>query len=222
MSRMCFPLDLLFPQKCPFCQKILNDPESPVCPACQPTLPWLTGQAAHRKPEFVTLCVSPLAYQGAVPKAIHRYKFKHVRACARPFGLLVTQCIQDHLLGQFDLITWAPISKKRLQERGYDQAEKLAREAGNRLDIPVLATLRKVRHTSPQSDLTSKAARKANALNAYAVLPGADLAGKRVLLIDDVVTSSSTLSECARMLRMSGAAQVVAATLAQAGKQEEN
>ena len=89
-------------------------------------------------------------------------------------------------------------------------------DAAERLKLPAAATLVKARHTRPQSGLDSAEARRANALGAYALLPGVDVAGKRVLLADDVVTSGATLSECARTLLEAGAAEVWCVTLAQA------
>lgn len=209
-------LDLLFPPKCPFCQSILETPADPVCPACQKSLPWLVGRAGERKVDFTQGCCSPLAYRGAVREAIHRYKFSGVRAYARPFGLLMAQCVQDRPEMAADLVTWAPLSRKRRRERGYDQGELLARAMAKRLGLPAVPTLVKARHTQPQSGLDSAEARRANALGAYALLPGADVGGRHVLLADDVVTSGATLSECARTLLEAGAAEVWCVTLAQA------
>ena len=209
-------LDLLFPPKCPFCQSILETPADPVCPACKKSLPWLVGRAGERKVDFTQGCCSPLAYRGAVREAIHRYKFSGVRAYARPFGLLMAQCVQDRPEMAADLVTWAPLSRKRRRERGYDQGELLARAMAKRLGLPAVPTLVKARHTQPQSGLDSAEARRANALGAYALLPGADVAGRHVLLADDVVTSGATLSECARTLLEAGAAEVWCVTLAQA------
>lgn len=209
-------LDLLFPPKCPFCQSILETPADPVCPACQKSLPWLVGRAGERKVDFTQGCCSPLAYRGAVREAIHRYKFSGVRAYARPFGLLMAQCVQDRPEMAADLVTWAPLSRKRRRERGYDQGELLARAMAKRLGLPAVPTLVKARHTQPQSGLDSAEARRANALGAYALLPGADVAGRHVLLADDVVTSGATLSECARTLLEAGAECVWCVTLAQA------
>ena len=209
-------LDLLFPPKCPFCQSILETPADPVCPACQKSLPWLVGRAGERKVDFTQGCCSPLAYRGAVREAIHRYKFSGVRAYARPFGLLMAQCVQDRPEMAADLVTWAPLSRKRRRERGYDQGELLARAMAKRLGLPAVPTLVKARHTQPQSGLDSAEARRANALGAYALLPGSDVAGRHVLLADDVVTSGATLSECARTLLEAGAAEVWCVTLAQA------
>ena len=87
---------------------------------------------------------------------------------------------------------------------------------GEELNLPVLPALEKIRHNQTQSDLDSEGARRANALGAYAVLPEAGVEGKRVLLVDDVVTSGATLSECARVLRQAGAVKVYGLTLARA------
>ena len=209
-------LDLLFPPKCPYCQQILEDPRATVCLDCQPRLPWLEGKAGERRIDFADGCFSPLAYRDAVPGAVHRYKFSRVRALGKPLAALMAQCLSDRLPEGADLITWAPLSKKRLRERGFDQAELLAREVGRLLSIPAAPALEKTRNTSPQSELEEESARRANARGAYALLPGTDLSGKRVVLADDVVTSGSTLGECAALLRQAGAAEVWCLTLAQA------
>ena len=209
-------LDLVFPPKCPFCQKILEDPRAPVCPVCQPGLPWLEGKAAERRVDFADRCFSPLAYRDAVPGAVHRYKFSRVRALGKPFALLMAQCLEERLPQGAGLICWAPLARKRLRERGFDQAELLAREVGRLLSIPAGPVLEKVRNTAPQSELEEEGARRANARGAYALRSGADLTGRRVVLVDDVVTSGSTLSECAALLRQGGAEGVYCLTLAQA------
>ena len=209
-------LDLLFPRKCPFCQKILEDQRAPVCPACRAGLPWLTGEEAWRALKGAGGCLSPLAYRDRVPDAVQRFKFSGARSYAGPFGALMAQCAQDGLEELPDLVAWAPLSRKRLRERGYDQAELLARRVGELLGLPVVPLLKKSRHTPPQSGLEEAGQRRANALGAYELLPGNRGAGRRVLLVDDVVTSGSTLSECARTLRQGGAERVDCLTLAQA------
>jgi ComF family protein len=167
--------------------------------------------------DFADGCISPLAYRGAVPGAVQRYKFLGASAYHESFGLLVAQCIQDHLPEEVDELTWAPLSRKRLRERGYDQAQRLARQAGRTLNLPVFPTLEKVRHTKPQSGLEDEESRKANALGAYRLRPDAAVEGKRLVLVDDVVTSGATLCECARCLKQGGAAKVWCVTLARAG-----
>ena len=210
-------LDLLFPPKCPFCQRLLHDPRAPLCPNCQASLPWLTGRAGERRVDFTQGCWSPLAYQAQVREAVQRYKFAPAPAYGRPFGLLMAQCARDQGV-EAELVTWAPLSKKRRRKRGFDQGELLARTVGECLALPVLPLREKSRHTVPQSSLPDGAARRANALGAYSLLPGGRIEGGRVLLVDDVVTSGATLSECARLLCQGGAKQVLCLTLAQAGE----
>ena len=208
--------DLVFPVKCPFCRGILEDSGDILCPDCQKTLPWLLGREAERKVDFSAGCLSPLGYRDQVPGTVHRYKFAGLRSYGVPFGTLLTQCARDHLTTLPDAVTWAPLSRRRLRERGYDQAQLLAQRVGEGLSLPLLPTLVKCRDTGPQSDLQESAARRANALNAYELLPGADVKGKCLLLVDDVVTSGATLGECARVLTMAGAKEVRCLTLAQA------
>lgn len=209
-------LDLLFPPKCAFCRKLLGRGERGMCAKCQASLPWLTGSAAEQRGEFYKLCVSPLRYQGEVRASIHRYKFKGGQGYAGLYGALVAQCVKDHLEGEYDLITWAPLSDERKRERGYDQAFLLAQAAALELDAAAVELLRKRRHTDAQSGVKGEAQRRANVLGAYEVVDGELAEGKRILLIDDVVTTGATLSECARTLRTAGAKEVVCATLAQA------
>lgn len=207
-------LDLLFPPKCPFCGRLLEKGEL-LCPGCQRDLPWLAGRAAETKVELTKGCVSALRYEDKVRSGIRGYKFSGRSARSIPFGVLVVQAVRDHGLSA-DLVSWPSLSKKRLRKRGYDQAELLAREVGERLGLPVLRTLDKQERTA-QSGIEGEAARRANLLGAYTALDPEGFRGKSVLLIDDVVTTGATLSECAKTLRLAGAAEVVCATLAKAG-----
>lgn len=209
-------LDLLFPPKCVFCGKLLPTGATYLCPRCQKELPWLEGVAAEQTGEFFSLCVSPLRYQDKVRDSIHRYKFQGRRGYHKAYGMLVAQCVHDHLAGKYDLITWVPLSSQRRKERGYDQAFLLASAAALELGDVAVETLRKSRDNTPQSGLEGEAERRANVLGAYQPVDPQLVAGKRVLLIDDVVTTGSTLSECARMLRTMGASDVVCASLARA------
>ena len=184
-------LDLLFPPRCAFCRALLRRGESGLCQRCQRELPWISGPAAEQKPEFVSLCASPLWYEGAVRASFHRFKFKGRSGYAQVYGRLTAQCVRDHLSGRYDLITWVPLSPERLKKRGYDQAMLLA-----------CAT--------------------ALELGAYQAADPELVAGRRVLLIDDVITTGATISECARTLRTAGAADVLCATLARTpGPQKE-
>lgn len=212
-------LELLFPTKCPFCGKLLKRGQALLCPDCQRDLPW--AQGTQKKVEFVSRCVSPLWYRDQVRLSHHRYKFRGVQAYAVPYAKLMAQCVGNCLQGEFDMITWVPLSPLRRWRRGYDQARLLAERLGEELDMPCEPLLRKVRNTRAQSGLKGESRRRANVLGAYAPCRTARPEGRRILLVDDVVTTGSTLSECARMLLTAGAAQVVCVTLAMAGGAEE-
>ena len=211
-----FILDILFPPRCVFCGKILKTGEVGLCDHCQLNLPWLGGQAAEQKFEFISLCASPLQYCDDVRNSIHRYKFSDRNGYAKCYGKLVAQCIEDHLSGKYDIITWVPLSARSLKKRGYDQAMLLAMAAALELNDVAVETLRKKHHTNAQSSLKEDSERRANVLGAYEVVDSVLIEGKRVLLIDDVVTTGSTMSECARVLLTHGAADVVSASLCRA------
>lgn len=217
MKVMTQVLDLLFPPKCPFCSRVLDEPRAPLCPKCQPVLPWLDHKDSFRKVDFTSGCWSALEYRDEVRKAVHHYKFTPIRAKGGPLGQLMAQCVLDHPEIRPDVITWAPLSRKRLRERGFDQAEELARSAGRELKIPVLPLLVKARDTGRQSDLVQAEQRRANVLGVYALCPNVSVQGRRILLVDDVVTSGATLSACAKVLVGAGAEKVWCVTLAQAG-----
>ncbi len=207
-------LDLLFPPRCPFCRKALE--AEAICPDCQEGLPWLTGPSAQRKLEHVTLCASALRYQGLVKACIRRYKFRRRQGYARILGPLTAQCAHDHLPQDFDLISWPSLSPKSLRNRGFDQAQLLAAAVARDRGMEATALFKKRNSTGQQSLLKGYAQRKANVLGAYSLLDPKAVAGKRVLLVDDVVTTGATLSECARVLLTAGAKEVFAVTLASA------
>ncbi len=215
---MSFPeaiLDLLYPPKCPFCGKLLEKGQL-LCPECQNGLPWLTGTVGERKIELTGGCVSVAEYDERVKKGVHAFKFHGRSARSVAFGLLIAQCVKDHDLTA-DLVSWPPLSKKRLRERGYDQARLLAEKVGRELRLPTVQTLRK-EHRPAQSGLEGREDRRANLLGAYTAVNIETFRGKRVLLVDDVLTTGATLGECAKTLRLAGAEAVVCATLAKAEK----
>ena len=207
-------LDLLFPPKCVFCGKVLSGGERGFCARCQKELPWLTGEAAEQTGEFFSLCASPLAYRDQVRDSIRRYKFKGRQGYHKTYGRLVAQCVHDHLAGRYDLITWVPLSDKRKKERGYDQAFLLSSAAALELDDVAVETLRKVVNVAPQSGTGSAEQRRANISGAFECADEELVRGRRILLIDDIITTGATVSECARVLGLAGAESVVCAAVA--------
>ena len=207
-------LALLYPPKCPFCGRILERGEEGMCALCEGALPWTDGPGGPV--EGCDACLSPLWYRDGVREAVHRYKFNGGATHAALFGELMAQCLADRWDGTVDLITWAPLHPKRKKRRGYDQAELLARRVGGLAGLPVEPCLEKIRATAIQSHTVGDAARSANVRGAYRALPGLELSGRRVALVDDVATSGATLAQCAAALREAGAETVVGLTLARA------
>ena len=202
-------LDLLFPPKCPFCGKILDAPG--ICPACASALPWVPdGDIVQDLPGGVP-CAAPLRYEDAVRQGLLRFKFQGRSAAARPLGELIAQCAAEHFSGEFDTVAWVPVSRKRLRQRGYDQAELLARSACRLWGVQPENLLEKQRDNPAQSGLESAAARRENVAGVY---QARNAAGKRVLLIDDICTTGSTLAACAQALTEAGAERVVCAAVA--------
>jgi len=208
-------LDLIFPPRCAFCRSFLKSGELGVCEKCLRELPY-TGSGSAQTGDFFTVCVSPLYYEGNVRESLLRFKFSEATGYASCYGRLLADCIKDELAGKYDLITWVPLSQKRLKKRGYDQSMLLAMAAALELDDVAVETLRKHTDVPAQSGVGSEEKRRANISGVYDV-PDAELVqARRILLIDDIVTTGSTLSECSRMLLTAGAESVVCATLARA------
>ena len=202
-------LDLLFPPKCPFCGRVLD--EVGICSQCEKTLPWIEEHLCERK-VGQSCCAAPLWYEESVRQALLRLKFHYAPGAAEPLGQLVARCAAEHFSGGFDVVTWVPVSRKRLRRRGYDQSRLLAENACRCWDVKPVALLEKIEDNPAQSTLTEAAARRANVLGVYRALPAA--AGRRILLIDDICTTGATLSECVRELYAAGAEEVVCAAVA--------
>lgn len=206
-------IGLIYPCKCVFCDRVLKSGD--ICLDCERKLPYTRGDSIVQKLPFVDKCVSPLYYKDDVRLSVHRYKFRGCAAYSRRYGELMSACVENNLdCGRIDVISWIPLSRQRLRTRGYDQARLIAEEMSRRLGIACVPTLKKIRNNKAQSLSRDAKQRRENVSGVYAVADGVQLEGKRVLLVDDVVTTGSTLSEGARMLRRAGAKAVSAATLA--------
>ena len=206
-------LDLLFPPKCAFCGKIKGHGDVAYCSGCTESLPF-TLDCGRQEGDYYDFCVSPLYYKGVVRKSIHRFKFKGASAYADAYGAVLADCIRENPDLNYDLISWVPLSKKRERSRGYDQAMLLALATALRLDDVAVETLRKPHDVRAQSELAGRTERSANISGAYEAVDPELIEGKCILLIDDIVTTGSTLSECAKVLRSVGAVRVVCAALA--------
>ena len=205
-------LDLLFPPKCPFCGRVQE--RTGICAACEATLPTF-DVPLWKGPDGVR-CAAPLRYEDTVRDALLRMKFQGGQGMARPLGALIAQCAAEEFGGEFDVVTWVPVSRRRLRRRGYDQAELLCRAACRVWDAKPERLLEKTVDTPAQSGIKGMAARRANVLGVYEA-DAEKVRGRRVLLVDDICTTGVTLAECVRVLRDAGAERVVCAALARKG-----
>ena len=151
------------------------------------------------------------AYEGALRQLIHLFKYGGVRPLAGPFGRFMIQALPRE--AAFDVIVPMPLHWFKQWQRGFNQADVLAREIGRKWGVPVRSVIRRRRATSPQAGLTN-AKRRANVQGAFRIARGKPLRGMRVLLVDDVVTTGATASACARVLKRAGAAHVALLALA--------
>ena len=142
---------LLFPPHCAFCGKV---GVRGVCSDCEKTLPYCKTPF-HERAE-IGACLAPLRYEGAVREALLAYKFHESQSRCTGFGDILAQSVAEHFGGQFDLVTFVPVSKKRRRERGYDQSYLLARETCRHWDTAP-AELCKRRGTTPRSPRSPRA-----------------------------------------------------------------
>ena len=210
-------LDFLFPRKCVFCGAVCSS-DLP-CPTCQRELPWLVGAEAEGRAEFVSCYAAALRYQGAVRSCILDMKFHNRPGYLRTLGPITAQCARDHFAGQFDLITWVPLSKKSLRRRGYDQAKMLARYVGQEFQTKPVSLFKKHNWPRQQSLVGSLPARRANVMGAFLLLHPELVRDKRVLVVDDILTTGATLSECARLLLQAGCREVLGVVCAHPSSQ---
>lgn len=197
---------LLFPPKCVLCRKVLEKQETDLCQKCRIDSPDCAN--GHKKFPFLESWTAVWYYEGVVRKSILRYKFHGARLYAPAYGrMLAMALLKEHPEG-FDILTWVPTGILRRLRRGYDQVELLANAVAQELGMEPRRLLKKVRNNPPQSRIVGQAQRRANVLEAYRVTDGAVPAGKRILILDDVITTGATAGEAARVLLTAGASQV--------------
>ena len=209
-------INLLFPPKCVLCRRILQKQETDLCRECRADAPEFTK--SKRRIPFVAQWTGIWYYSDNVRGIIHRYKFSNARRYAAAYAKLLAVRLQKEEMDSFDILSWIPVSASRKRKRGYDQSQLLAEALGQELGCEAVAVLKKYRNNPPQSTLTLQAERRANVLNVYAVADPALIRGKRILLVDDVVTTGATASECGKTLLIHGAKEITLATVAVAVK----
>ena len=231
-------VNILFPPRCHFCKAFIPDAgalhlcavcleastliRSPLCKLCG--IPFLTagdddhlcGSCITEPPHFTAARAAAL-FDGPVRELIHRLKYNGRVQLCRPLGLLTGQ-----QLGSFaesasaDLLIPVPLHVKRLRQRGFNQAVLLGEILAREWRLPLShRNLRRIRWTESQIKLPA-AERAANVRGAFAVSEPALIKGKRIILVDDVFTTGSTVAECARVLFKAEATEVCVVTVARA------
>lgn len=212
---------LLFPRKCVLCRKLLKKRETDLCHDCRcdaPELPVLKINIP-----FIAKWTAVWYYTGNVRQSIHRYKFLSRTGYRKFYARQLVRKLQEREMDSaFDLITWIPVSRRRKLKRGYDQSFLLAERVAAELNTRPVKLLKKIRHTKAQSSLKDAAARRANISGAYRAVNTEQIIGKRILLIDDILTTGATASECARTLLIAGATEVTFAAIAAASHDNSN
>jgi len=219
-------LAVVFPSFCPVCARVLDHPtRGPLCDACWEALPRHQGALCRcglPLPPTLTLCGrcrrdrQPFAggaslgpYEGGLREAIHALKYRgRRRVAARLAAVLLEEPRARAVLAQAEVLVPVPLHPRRRRERGFNQAELLAGAVGRQCLLPVAATaLVRRKDTVPQAGL-SAAGRRLNVAGAFGVRRRARIAGRVVVLVDDVFTTGATALACARALREAGAREV--------------
>lgn len=232
-----FTLDVLMPPVCLGCEARL-DAHHALCPACWRTIdfirpplcdrlgipmpydtggPMLSAAAVAQPPDY-DRARAVARYDGLMRELIHDFKFRDTHDARMLFGRWMSEAGKT-LIAECDVIVPVPLARWRLLTRRFNQSQILAREVAKHSGKPIAPfSLQRVRTTKSQVGL-SRTERRRNVAGAFAVPPGqlASVAGKAVLLIDDVVTTGATASSAARALKNVGAARVDVLALALAG-----
>ncbi len=222
-------LDILFPDniKCVVCEKEINSPtDKTFCDKCRESLPFINNHACIKcgsametdgkvcaycknNKRFFDKSISVFNYSPPVSFLIHSFKYKNARYLDHHFATLMA----PKILGKFDGIAFVPLHKKKQAQRGYNQCELLCDELSKILNIPKITNLIRVENTIAQTQLNRKL-REENLSTCFAVLNAKEIKDKKILLVDDVFTTGSTLNECSRVLKSAGASIVSCITIA--------
>jgi len=215
-------LDCILPPRCVLCGQV-SGPIC-ICAACRADLPWhgpqclrcglpvgsskdkICGACIQNAPPFTRL-VCPLRYEFPANRLVQAFKFRRQLAAGRILSHLICETVTLRESSLPDLLIPVPLHNFRMISRGFNQAYELAAYAGRTLDIPVLNNaLKRRRNTKAQSGLSRKQRRK-NLKGAF-YWHGSSKPGRHVVLIDDVMTTGTTVAECARVLKKAGAKRV--------------
>jgi ComF family protein len=228
-------LDVILPPLCHLCHSFIpNAGKLHICQTCCDRLPIITsplcsicgipfigigndhrcGSCLTHPPNF-DFARAHFLYEGSIRDLIHSYKYNQHTYLRYPLALLTVERMSGFLedFGPH-LIVPVPLHRSRLRQRGFNQAVLLGKELSRQLSLPMTPdALVRTRQTAPQIEL-SATERRLNVKGAFSVKRPDHIAGRRILLLDDVMTTGSTMDECAKELKKAGAEVVIAATIA--------
>ena len=205
-------LKFIYPPKCLLCNKVLPRQVTDLCHNCRANAPEF--KKSRLRFSYVAGWTSVWYYKDNVRTSIHRFKFRHRRCYANGYGRILAQKLDEDGIQDYDILTYVPVSFQRKCGRGYDQVELICNKTARELGITPVRCLEKIRNTPPQSDIKDPAQRRANVLGAFCCPCPSLVKGKRILLLDDVITTGATISECSRVLLTAGATKVICASMA--------
>ncbi len=228
--------DIIFPPQCINCATILQSSKEKVfCPTCREQIKYLTqslcpvcGMAFLNSPAESHLCGNCLenrpffscaravaSYETIILDAIHKFKYGHDLSIGSALASFLTDfSFPDFKFQTFHLLIPVPMHIKKLRERGFNQSLILANTLGKKQQINVNFSLLKRRKSTLTQTGLNKKEREQNIKGAFEVSDNKNIAGKNIILIDDVYTTGATLNECAKTLMKAGAKKVAALTLA--------
>lgn len=192
--------------------KFVETPEGPLCGMCRLAAPPYRRAVAYG------------AYDGSLRDLIHLLKYQQVKPVAHLLGRLLADALAGAQLPEPLVVVPVPLFKRKLRERGFNQAEEIARAFMRQRVLRSIqldtSSLVRVRQTASQTGLT-RHQRRANLRGAFAVVKPERIEDRSVMVIDDVMTTGTTASECSRVLLRAGAKQVFVATVARATREVE-
>lgn len=209
-------LNIIYPPLCEACQ-VKIDPESGyacLCKNCVSKIKILNPPAAITRCDNIKVW-AVCGYEGIAKDCIHLFKYNNRISLSKPLADIMSNFTNKNLADKkFDMIVPVPLHKTKMRERGFNQAELLARRLGKNTNrILCLDAVKRIKPTASQTGL-SKTKRFTNLKGAFKITDGGKVSGKRILLIDDVFTTGSTISECAKTLLKAGAKSVSGLVLA--------
>ena len=221
----------LYPDRCLMCARVIET-SARLCDTCMPEAPYIRRPMCKRcgRPRGLCMCrghrrhferaVAPFLRTDVMRSAVSVLKQKAARDVVYAFAYEMAEAVRrEYGDTAFDMVTYVPLTRRDRRRRGHNQSELLARELARELGMPCVKTLKKIVQNRPQKELKAHE-RIGNVMGVYDTCT--DVRDKFILLVDDVITTGSTLNECAKMLRLGGARQVFVVTAVAVPPSEKN